>query len=196
MLLLQASSVLNDALYDIEIERGLAAEEIHFKVNVRSRFPDKEIDGLLAYLKAHKAAVAVIFSLGCEAVLAGKVTVVCDVKTESLYIVLALFELIDIRLINILGEQLARLGKLHDLLYGLIDLFLCGSHIACDIYGCLHGIDIRNTAFVDSLNGLYKVIDKIVDNVYGPAVDIKDYVVAFTFKLVDHKNSFMCRSTK
>ena len=163
---------------------------------MRTGFPDKEINGLLAYLEAHKASVAVIFALARKAVLAGKVTVMCDVKTESLYIVLALFELIDIRLIDILGKEFAGLGKLHDLLYRLVDLFLCGRHIACDIYGRLHGIDIRNAAFVDSLNGLYKVIDKIVDNVYGPAVDVKDNIVAFTFKLVDHKNSFICRSTK
>ena len=83
-LALNLSCILNEALYHVEVKRGLTAEEVNLKVTAAAGVLHKEIKSTLTNLKGHKGSVALILTLTCEAVGAVKVAGMSNVKAERL----------------------------------------------------------------------------------------------------------------
>ena len=59
-LTLNLSCILNKALYNVKVKRGLTAEEVNLKVTSCTRVFHKEIKSALTNLKGHKRSVTLI----------------------------------------------------------------------------------------------------------------------------------------
>ena len=85
MLLLLGTSVFHKLfLQRSSSAQGLAAKEINPKADAVSGVCDQEIQRLLSDPKAHEGAASMVLAFLCEAVLAGKVAVMGNMKAECL----------------------------------------------------------------------------------------------------------------
>ena len=66
--LFAGTGIRDKLLYDVEIHQRFAAEEVDFQIVTRAGMFEQEIKRLLADLKGHESAVAVVLALACKAV--------------------------------------------------------------------------------------------------------------------------------
>ena len=85
VLLLDASRVLGQPLYNVKIHQRFAAEEIDLEIMPRARVFDEEIERPFSDLEAHQRAFAAIFALRGEAVGAIQVAGMRHVQAKRLH---------------------------------------------------------------------------------------------------------------
>ena len=66
--LFAGTGIRDKLLYDVEIHQRFAAKEVDFQIVARAGMFEQEIKRLLADLKGHESAVAVVLALACKAV--------------------------------------------------------------------------------------------------------------------------------
>src|SRR5699024_1512383 len=89
------SSIFYQTFYHVPIHERLTAEEIYFQIYPVSGIGDKKIQSLFSHLIGHQSSSAVVLSLLCKAVPAGKITVMGNVKTQCFYYCLSFFKMVD-----------------------------------------------------------------------------------------------------
>ena len=123
MLLLLGTSVFHKLFYNVPVHKRLAAEEINLKVDAVSGVCDQEIQCLLSDLKAHEGAASMVLAFLCEAVLAGKVAVMGNMKAECLHDRLTFLEIDHIVFVNIRSKQFLRVDELLNIGEGILNIF-------------------------------------------------------------------------
>ena len=93
------------------------------KVDAVSGVCDQEIQCLLSDLKAHEGAASMVLAFLCEAVLAGKVAVMGNMKAECLHDRLTFLEIDHIVFVNIRSEQLLRVDELLNIGERILNIF-------------------------------------------------------------------------
>ena len=183
IVLLDAARVLDQLLDHVKVERRLAAEEVYLQVAARAGILDQEVECLLADLKAHQCALAVILALACEAIGAVEVAGVCHVQAECLDDLGVVFVVDGKAFIHVGRVKLARLfqclhvldalqqllarhvGLVRVLLQKRLDDLLCG-------VGLIHFDD---------------VVRDLVHRVHRAGAGVQHDVVSVQFVLMYHK---------
>ena len=80
MLFFNRTSILYNLLYDVKVHQRFTAEEIDFQVLAFAAVFNKEVNRSFAHFKAHKSALAVVFTLARKAILTVEVTGVSNVQ--------------------------------------------------------------------------------------------------------------------
>ena len=83
--LFNRACISHKSLNYVKVHKRLAAKEVNLKVSSALGICNEEVERLLTNLIAHNSSVAVIFTLGREAVGAVEVTNVRNVETKRLY---------------------------------------------------------------------------------------------------------------
>ena len=179
---LAAAGVSHQLLHHIPVHQRLAAEEVHLQVDPAARMGNEEIQRLLAHLKAHNGALAVVLALAGKAVLAVQVAGVCNVQAQRLDHGAAVLEVKGLVGVHVLGKELA-----------------CGLqllHIGQAVLDLLPG-DLRQMGILLQQGGDQRlppgglvagddVVGQVVHRVHRAAVHIQHDVVAVQFVGMDH----------
>ena len=97
----QAPAVLHQFLYHLPVHQWFSAEEIHFQIHTAAGISHQEIQRLSAHIKAHQSTPSMVLALFRKTILTGQITVMGNVKTESLHHRLPFLKIKHIILIDI-----------------------------------------------------------------------------------------------
>ena len=182
MLLLDASRVSHELLDNVPVHQRLAAEEVNLKVVASARVFDKEVKGALAYLKAHKSAIALILALTCKAIGAVEVAGVCNVQAESLYDLAVILVIAGKLLVLVNREQLSCLLERGDIVDAL-------KHLALVYVGQML-VSLKHSCYYlfcrMALIHFYNIVSHLVNGMYRSACGVKNDVISVKFILMYH----------
>ena len=106
MKLLLLSSIFHKILYNLPVHKRLATKEIHFQILSGTGIGDQEIQCLLSNFKGHQRTSSMILSFFRKTVSACQITVMGNMKAESLYNSLTVLgKFVNDILINILCKK-------------------------------------------------------------------------------------------
>ena len=121
VLLLHRTGIGHQLLADLEIHKGLAAEEVHLQIPAGAGILDQEIQGALTGFKAHEAGIAVELSLRGEAVFTVQVAGMGHQKTKGLHHSIPVFECAGNVLVNVLCKKLSAVDELLNVGEGILN---------------------------------------------------------------------------
>ena len=174
MLLLNASRVSHKLLYHLPVHKRLAAEEVNLKVASCARIGNQEVKRLLAHLKAHHCAVALIFALTGKAIRAVKITGMSHVQAERLNDIAVVFVVIRQLFILVLGIELSTLLQrlyVTDTKKNILSRYI--GHMTVFFKHRRHYLLLCG-AFV---HGDY-IVSHLINGVYRAAAGVKNYVIS------------------
>ena len=169
--------VCHKVLHNLPVHQRLASEEIHLKISPAAGTADQKIQRLLPRLKIHKRTPPVILAFLGKAVSACKVTVVGNMKAQSLHHRFPLLHSPDQRSICIRREELSICRKLYHILQRILKLFFCipraqriNKHPQrLRLLQCLHTVIL--ILFIQLLG---HIVTQLVHHMHRAAVNIKN----------------------
>ena len=173
-LLLALAGVLRHSLDCLHVHQRLAAEEVDLAVLARAAALDEEVDGALADLRRHDGALLAVAAAVAEAILAAQVAVLGDHEADGLDEALLLERR---RHIDVRREELAHLHELMEFPERLAQIRF-RIRILEGRYDCL---------VIRAVERVHHVVDHLVDDVDGSAVDVEQDVVAALLEFMDFR---------
>ena len=188
--LLERTPVSHEPLHGLPVHQRFAAEEIDLEIPAGAGSGHQEVQGLLSGLEAHQLPAAVVLALLGEAVAAGEVAVVGNVKAQRLHDRPAVLERLEALLIFVRGEQLARVNQLFDIVDRLVQVILAVRGDQCRDGPLPELRPVRDAGLVKAAVDRDRVINDVVHDVNGAAADVHHDVLLHLSVLVYHVLSF------
>ena len=85
-------SIGHQLFHHFPVHQRLAAKKVHFQIVPTAGICNQKIQRLLAHLKTHDTAIAMVFTFFCKAVFAGQITIMGHMQAQSFYHGLTLFK--------------------------------------------------------------------------------------------------------